>query len=723
MNRDRLAARLLATFLGELEEQLAAMNADLLALEANRGDADRTKALFRAAHTLKGAARAAGVPVIEQACHALEARLAEARDGARALDAQEFTMLFTAVDALGDAGKRLRAGQDPLGEPLASLLARFGGATGPGPRGPVPASRAPAVPERGDDQVRIEVEKLDALLAAAGQLLAAGARVEARQGDVAALHAETRRRATEWRHVSRRLRLALEHLAPAPAGAQAAAAVEHGLTHLAQETGRLASLAAEDARTLGHATAELMDRARRLRMRPFADACEALPRMVRDLATAAGKEVEIAVTGGDVQADRAVLDGLREALLHLVRNAVDHGIEPPAGRERAGKPRRGAVRISATLRGDRLVVVTGDDGAGLDLGLVRAQLERRGLPIPATERDIARMLFLGGVTTRAQPTVISGRGVGLDLVRAAIDRLGGSIDVAWTPGAGTTFTLECPLSLATVRAILVNVGTQTLAIPTSYVERLLRVRLRDVKHAEGGAVIATPSAPVPLVSLARLLPPLPEVPAGDPIPVVLLAAGEQRLAVAVNELVAEQEIVVHPLDAGGRQPPYLSGGALLGTGRVALALSPPALIAAALESGVRGGVPLTAETGTPKPVKRRLLVVDDSITTRTLEQSILEAAGYDVRTAVDGAEAWAVLQDQGCDLLVADVEMPRMDGFELCEAIRGSKRFKELPIVLVTAMETPQHRARGLEVGADAYIGKSSFDQHGLLDVIRQLLA
>jgi two-component system chemotaxis sensor kinase CheA len=723
MNKDRLGARLLETFLGELDEQLRAMNADLLALEAAPGDANRLKSVFRVAHTLKGAARAAGIPAVEKTCHALESMLAEAREGKRKLGGGEFALLFSAVDALADAGRRLRAKEDPLGGPLAALLSSLeptGGPTAARPSTPVVSGPA-AASERGDGQVRIETEKLDALFASAGQLLTANARAAARPAEIAALHDFAIRSATELRRTGHKLRLALERAGAPQTEAQAVTALEQVMRRIVLETGRMAAGLAEDARVLARTTGEVLDRARRLRMRPFTEACEALPRAVRDLATASGKQVQLAVIGGEVEADRSVLDALREPLMHLVRNAVDHGIESPTERERGGKPRHGTLRVAAALRGDRLVVTVADDGAGLDVEAIRAQLTRGGRAAPESDRELSRLLFQSGVTTRARPTEISGRGVGLDIVRTVTEQMGGSVDVAWESAAGTAFTLECPVTLATVRAVLVAVGPQALALPTAYVERLLRVRLADIKHAEGRPVISAGEVPVPLVPLARLLPRLVEKPVADPVPVVLLTAGDRRLAVAVDELIAEQEVLVQPLERLTHPLPHLSGGALLGTGSVALVLNPPALIDAGLQLPEGAELP-AAEGAAARPQKRRILVVDDSITTRTLEQSILEAAGYEVLTAVDGSDGWRVLQEHGCDLLVADIEMPRMDGFALCEAVRGSKRFKDVPIVLVTAMETPEHRARGLEVGADAYIGKSSFDQQNLLDVIRQLL-
>jgi two-component system chemotaxis sensor kinase CheA len=404
-----------------------------------------------------------------------------------------------------------------------------------------------------------------------------------------------------------------------------------------------------------------------------------------------------------------------------VRNAVDHGIEPPAVRARVGKAPQGTVRVSAHTRGDRLVVEVGDDGAGVDLGAVRSRLATLGRAVPNDDREAARALFEPGVSTRAEATTISGRGVGLDLVRATVARIGGVVDVTWEAGAGTTVTLECPVSLATLRGVVARVSGQPVVIPTAHVARLLRVRPDDVRQAEGRSVLPSPDGPVSLVALARVLgPPLADATASEETPVVLLHAGPRRLAVAVDELLAEQEVVVRPLARRGGAMPHLAGAAILGTGQVALVLNPAAVVDSGLAGAQAAAVALA-----PAPVARRrprVLVVDDSITTRTLEQSVLEAAGFDVATAVDGADGWRLLQEQGADLVVADVEMPRMDGIALCRAIRASKRFAALPVVLVTALERPEHRAQGLDAGADAYIGKSGFDQQHLLDTVRQLL-
>lgn len=763
MNRDQLAARLLRVFLAELEEQQRAFNAGVLALEAEPGSSTQLGALFRVTHTLKGAATAAGVPLIREVCHALETLLAQARDGKRRLGHDEFALLFSAADALQDAGERLRNGTPLAGSPLEVLAQQLSDppgtprlapprpsahplpSTGPRATGRVDVPAAPPPPPappwepsaaaaagartptraqphaRAADHVRVETEKLGALLASAGQIRRFAAELAARAAEIRQLHAAVEHATTQWRAGRRRLAQALGEVETADPARRWLERVDEGLKQTLEHAARLSAAAAADARGSSRLADELSQRAMQLRLRPFSDACEHLPRVLRDTTRATGKEAKLEIRGGEVEADRAVLQGLGEALLHLVRNAVDHGIEPPETRERMGKPRAGRVQVAASLRADRLVITVSDDGAGIDLDRVRERALQYGWDVPTDASELVQLLFRGGFSTRAETTEVSGRGVGLDVVRSTLERLRGSVDVRWTPGGGATFVLECPLTLATSRVLLVRVGTQSLAIPTAFVERMLRVLPAQIRRAGGRDVIPGDAAPIPVVSLARLLgPPLPEPAADGAVPVVRLLSGDRRLAVLVDELLGEKEVVVRPIQRLSRLPFYLSGAAILGADEVTLVLNPAGLVAEGLKGAADSRIGHAA-AGVDTPAKR-VLVVDDSISTRTLEQSILESAGYQVLTAVDGLDAWRVLQQEQVDLVVSDIEMPRMDGFALCEAIRGSRRMAELPVVLVTALESDAHRARGLEAGADAYILKSSFDQQNLLDVVQQLI-
>lgn len=732
MDRARLAARLLATFLDELDEQLRALNADLLALEVAPDDAERLRSVFRVAHTLKGAARAANVPAVEALCHALEGMLAGARDRGAPLTGAQLALLFAGADALADAAQRLRAGGGLQDAPVATLLAQLRNRPAAELRAPSPANPAPPAPpppappprEPADarvetsatapasapppdrvehaEPVRVGAEKLDTLVAVAG--------------DVAGLAAVAAERAE-----------AAEAFVDRLARAQRVGA-DDSMRALFGETGALVRAIREGARALARASGELTHGVRELRLRPVSDLTEALPRVVRDIAVSVGKDVGLALEGTDVEADRLVLDGLREPVLHLVRNAIDHGIEPADERARRGKPARATVTVAASLAGDRLRLDVRDDGGGLDTAAIRAAVERRGRVAPSDPRALAAVLFEGGTSTRREATTISGRGVGLDLVRAAAERLGGAVDVIWEEGRGTQFTIETPVTLAALRAVLASAGGQRFAVPTGAVERVLRVDPGDLRPLDGrlvlpGAVAGDDGAPVPVVSLARLLgPPLAERPLEGRVPALLLAGGGQRVAVLVDEVLDEQEVVVRPLERAGpaASARYAGAATLAGAGLV-LVLNAAFLLAAASAQG--GPSPALGRAAAGRAAApRRVLVVDDSITTRALEESVLAAAGYDVVTAVDGAEAWRSVQEGGFGLVISDVEMPRMDGLTLCATIRGSERFRDLPVILVTSLDRPEQRERGLEVGADAYITKSSFDQDDLLQTVEQLL-
>lgn len=750
VDRGALAARLLATFLDELDEQLRALDEDLLALERDPADAAHLRSVFRIAHTLKGASAAAGVHAIEEVCHALESMCAVARDGGTPLVGSQISLLFAGSDALRDAARLLREGRDAGSSPvLLELLqqlrqraseaqneVRAQPGSAPVARGTVPDRRSPpitsdpaaVVPRVGpvserDDQIRVAARQLDSLVTVAGELLGMTGMFGDRPADADAVAESIRTWRAEWRRDGGTIRKSLAG-ASAPAGLVGAlAAVDDRLAQLDRQVGELARAIGDDARTLGGTTSRLVENVRRLRMRPFAEVAELLPRAARDVAAGLGKEVRIIVEGQEIEADRTVLDALREPLLHLVRNAIDHGIEAPAERLRVGKASEGSVSVRAELGGDWLRVTIADDGAGLDVASIRAMLKERGREVPAEDSDVARTLFESGFSTRRVATNISGRGVGLDIVRTSVERLGGTVNLRWQRGAGTTFTIEVPVSVATLRALLVRVGNQMLAIPTTFLERLMRVPRENVRLVEGRSMLTLGGEAVPLTSLARLLgPPLVDPLPGPQLNVLLLAVAGRRLALAVDELCEEREVAVRPLEhAGDEAAARYSGAALLDGTRIALVVNASGLVGSSGLAGRDASMGFATETIAPaRPW--HILVVDDSITTRTLEESVLSAAGYKVTTAVDGVDALRLVQDGGVDLVVSDVEMPRLDGLGLTEQIRAMPAHAKLPVILVTSLDKPEERARGLEAGADAYIMKSSFDQDTLLGIVRQLL-
>ena len=602
-----------------------------------------------------------------------------------------------------------------------------------------PPQTEPLADSSASGSVRVPAEKLDALLSSNGELLIARRRVASRLESLAGLRELVGRWKAEWRTHEKPLgKFVQQHVhgtetnGPREQGngrqlprraAQLLERTGENFQRLEKDLERLLGAMAEDSRQLDQAADSLQEDVRRARMLPFAEACQGLDRMVRDLAQARGKQVELALQGNTVELDRSILEGLKDPLRHLVRNAVDHGAETPSQRQAAGKAPSSRISVSAALRGSQVEIVVADDGRGLDLDALREQVRKKRLPEPGDDRELSRVVFHPGLSTSPIITDISGRGVGLDVVKSRVESLHGTVDLSWQAGQGTRFTLIVPLTLTTLRALLVSAGGQVLAFAGTNVQRLVRASASDLRSVAGRPVLSLGGASWPWASLSEVLGLPAREPArpSDKTPVLLVAAGDQRMAFAVDEFLAEQEIVVKSLGARVRRARNVSGATILPSGRIALVLNAAYLVRHALSQGpVRK---LAAATGgaTVQP-KKRLLVVDDSVTTRILEKSILEAAGYEVSVAADGEAAWRLLQERGADLVVSDVDMPRMDGFVLTQLIRGAEGFQKLPVILVTARDTDQDKARGIEVGADAYLVKSAFDQRNLLETITQLL-
>ncbi|NVI97276.1 response regulator [Myxococcus sp. AM009] len=726
MDRDRLAQALLATFLEELEGHVVSLNRELLALERETAPARMAglvASLLRTLHSVKGAARAASATLVETACHRMEELLEQVRDaGAGMPDVYE--LCFTTVDALDDAGRRLAAREDLAGSPLETLLPQLERAAGrrAGAHAPTRGAPPPSPPPMLEDAVpspkaappsvepppgggashgaealpvRVSAQKLDALLARSGELRVATLRLEGRADALDSV------------------REALAQAREAVLGTPGEQALLRAETELARVTLELAA----DRRALGGVATGLDDEVRRARTLSFEEGCEGLERAARDVARSMGRQVRLEIQGGALELDRSLLQGLREPLLHLVRNAVAHGLERPEERQRLGKPAEGRLLLTARLKGSRVEVTVDDDGRGLDLDALRGQARARGLRVPESDEEAARLVFLAGLSTAAQVTQVAGRGVGLDVVRMHVEGLRGSVEVTTRPGLGSGFTLDVPLTLSTLRVLLVSAGGQTLALASESVARLVRLAPDEVRDVEGRPAWASGDALVPLASLAEVLG-LPPGPPRARRGAVVLAAGSARAVVVVDEVLAEQEALVRSLGHRVRRARHVSAAAVLPDGRLSLLLNPLSLVRAA---GGRAAASLFPAPATQR-TRRRVVLADDSPTTRALEQSILESAGYEVVACVDGADAWERLQAGGADALVLDVEMPRMDGFTLTEAVRGSPRFSRLPVVLVTARGKPEDKARGLRAGASAYLVKSAFDPTSLLETLRRLL-
>lgn len=754
----RLQARLRELFLEELDDQLRHLTEGLEAL------ADGTSArpgavadLFRYAHSLKGAAFSAGATSVGSMCHDLEDLLVEVRDGDDEIGPTTLARLTDLVDAVAERGRRLRtewagpaepADADPsaphpgAGAPLQPPVTLPGppsadAAGSTQPAGPAPPDTEPTAPPRQPPAgtapvlvpadaaagstaspapaVRLAASKVDALMDQAGELVGA---TYLSDGLVDLLRrAEQRLRGDE---VERRRER--DRILDAVPDRETRAAVAATLT-AAEERHRSAArdlhdvlnqLSSHQQSLRGRATS-FAEAARSARLVPFEHATSGLQRLVRELASDLGKQVDLRIQATAVEVDRDLVQVIRDVLGHLIRNAVDHGIEPPTERTRAGKPVRGAVRVHASLRSEGVRIVVSDDGRGLDdARLRRAAATRGGAALGRTTSELA---FEPGVSTAAQVSNVSGRGVGLDAVRTAVETRGGTVAATTDPHRGSTWTVLLPLDLSTMRALLVRAGEQTTALPSAWVRRLVRVP-GEVARVDGRHVLEVDGEAAPLVPLAGLLgwapPTVPAVRTG------VVVGGDDGIAVlTVDEVVAEREIVLRAAPARLEGVSRVLGTTQLEDGAVALVLNPSAcarLAALASAEEVR-------HPAEPAPREaRRVLLAEDSLTTRELERSLLESAGFSVVVAQDGQQAWELLQTTEVDAVVSDVNMPRMDGIDLCRAIRRSSRLGSLPIVLVTSLHSDADRRAGLEAGADAYLTKVGFNRDKLVAALERVL-
>jgi two-component system, chemotaxis family, sensor kinase CheA len=520
------------------------------------------------------------------------------------------------------------------------------------------------------------------------------------------------------------------------------------LRELHAQVSDLSRLYTADTMHLSLVIDELENEIKRLRMLPFSTITTTFARMVRDLARQSGKEAVLTILGGETEVDKRILEGIKDPLTHILRNAVDHGIEKPDKRLAAGKNRAGSITLSAEQNGNEILIRLADDGAGIDMEAVRQSVART----PATQRsgrdpnsmgeaDLIDAIFSLGISTSRIITDVSGRGVGLNVVRNNIEALHGRIGVESHLGQGTVFSLILPLALTGTRGLLIRAAGQMFAIPISNVERTLSLQPSSIFTVEGHDAIQYENHPVTLVRLSEVLG-LPD--AGHinlsslkEFSAVILSitdrVGSQQLggrqarqvAFIIDELSGEQEIVIKDLGRQLTRVGGIAGATVMGSGEVVLVLNAADLMRLTLRRGGRSLVEsfttqTEEETG---GARKTILVVDDSITTRTLEKNILEAAGYNVLIATDGYEALGMIRSTGRpDLVVTDIVMPRMDGFELTSQIKNDPQLSDLPVILVTSLDSAEDKERGIEVQADAYIVKSSFDQVNLLDTIQQLI-
>lgn len=582
--------------------------------------------------------------------------------------------------------------------------------------------------------VRVETERLDDLMRQTGELNVTRVRIARRVHDLENL-------LQEWEGCLREAALhgrALGELArgrgtSADRAAVLAERLHASLEQAAVRLRRLNESAQEDYARLQFVTDELEDSIRSIRLLPLSTVFTLFHRTVRDIGREQGKEVQLAVEGGETAADKRILEEIKDPLMHLIRNAVDHGVETPEDREKVGKPRSATIRLRAYSRANLVVIEVSDDGRGVDLDAIRRTALRRKICTEAelatmTSAQVQMLIFAPGFSTRTIITDISGRGVGMDVVRNNVERLKGSIRLDSRPGAGCTVRLELPVTLSTTHVLIAEVAGRSYAVPVDYVEITRLVSPREIFAMEGRDTLMHEGAPISVARLEHLLElPEPARRPGDQAdrgvprhqPCMILVSGEDRFGVLVDQMLDEQEVVLKPLGSLLKRVRNVSGATILGTGEVCIVLNPADLARTVRRMKAQSVI----KTSTPEagPV-RTLLLADDSITTRTQEKRILESAGYRVVTAVDGLDAWNKLQTGRFDGVVSDVEMPNMTGLQFTARLRQEAVFRDLPVILVTSLSSDEDRRRGIEVGANAYLTKPTFDQRVLLETLERLI-
>jgi len=722
-----LDSRVLAAFQAEHREHLEGLRGILAAMETGGGavTTDSWDEAARRAHSLKGGARAAGLRLLETLGHRLEALFDRARDGALSLESEARRVIYQALDFFEDWMAALAEGR-PLPE-IGETVRRIETVLGMEPEVAEPLPEAPVAAASGPaDMLRLSAGQLDRLLQSAGEVLTESLR----QDLVGRALDRIGARISETGKECRRARMLTRRATDRPDLARAAEQVELLETRVRALTGQMRAVRLDHQRSsfaLGLLAEQLQQDVRRARMVPAETVFQPFRRMVRELAADEGKEIEFHASGFGVQADRMVLQALKDPLMHTLRNAVSHGIEPAEERARQGKGPAGQVLCRIEASGNRLNVVVEDDGRGLDFQRIAEVAVQRKLlsesqAAAAAPDDLIPLLFQPRFSTARMITPLAGRGLGLSVVQEAVARLQGRAELRRRDGAGTALTLSVPLSLATYRLILAACAGQTFAIPFYGVDGLDRIPVENVRTVEGRAVITVDGEPVPLQSLAHLLNVgEPAIQAeGGIVPVVLLRSAKKRLAVAVDHFLGQRDAVLKDLPGPAAKSEKLTGAIITEDGSVALVLNPAELVESYDPTG-RAPLLETAETPDEEAAPT-VLLVDDSITTRTLEKGILEAQGYEVLVAVDGIEGLSKLRTEKVDLMIVDVRMPRMDGFTMLAEVKKDARLRDIPAILVTSMESEADIERGLGLGAEAYITKRKFDHQELLETIEQLL-
>jgi two-component system chemotaxis sensor kinase CheA len=726
--------KLAAIFQGEHAEHLEHIRSILALLEhveETKGRIELDEA-FRRAHSLKGAARAVDLAAVEGLASGLETLFSRVREGLMPLNRQMARVIHQVLDASEECVGAFRENRVP-DEPAAALHAIDDLLGIKKPRNeelvdfvekPAAGSSGPEARLQPAEMARLPAENLDRLVRSMGQILTESQRQAGVTGEIDALDSQIGEMATEcvrFRKASAALRWRLASQPGYSPVIKYLAFVEQKVRTLVTQS----STARRSQQRGVWSTRRLAEQLQRdvwsARMAPAEDLFEGFRKMVRDLAEVENKHIDFRLSGSGVRADRMVLQALKDPVMHLLRNAISHGIEAPAERTAKGKAPVGSLTLRLDSQRGRLIVQVEDDGRGVDLKKV-AQVLSQDEPGAHSSEELAQAIFRPGFSTSATVNHLSGRGMGLSVVYETVHRLQGDVNLRTKSGPGASFLLSVPLCVSTSHLLLLSCAGQTFGITTHGIDRLYSVHVDRVETLEGKPTVILEGQAVPLYGLAHLLHIGDESPAvrGNTLPVMVLKSGDRRFAVWVDEFLTERDALIQELGMPIPTTGNVSGGAISRDGTVFVVLNPAGLAASCLPSAATQ-IPRTAQP-VVEAAASSILVVDDSITSRSLERSILEAHGYRVRVAVDGLEALEMLGVEKADLIITDIQMPRMDGFAFVEALKADSRLNKIPVIIVSSLEKAEDQERGLLLGADAYVVKRKFDQTELLNAIRLMI-
>lgn len=758
MSGDLSGFSLMELFRMEAETHTATLSAGLVSLEATSATPEMIDPLMRAAHSLKGAARIVGLDAIVQVAHAMEDCFVAAQKGGLLLRPEHVDLLLRGVDMLTQVAQlgeaevpawqtehadeidvlvsELKSAKDDRlpARPIAPLTVP---SVTPAPvidevRGDMPdrpASPAPAA-ERGHDRaVRVTAESLTRLLGLAGEALMQSHRISPLVDSLWRLKGKQTGLLEALQGLEDRL--ASHDGLPTVVDRERLARAKDQASQGLQKLGETVEAIEEFARQNETLSSRLHHEVLTSRMRPLAEGIRGFPRLVRDLARELGKQARFEVVGENTGVDRDILDRLEAPLNHLIRNAVDHGLEMPEDRRAAGKAAVGTVRLEARHRAGMLQITLSDDGRGINLERLRAKVVERELTTAAiakelSEAELLEFLFLPGFSTKEDVTEVSGRGVGLDVVHNMVRAVGGSVRVNARPGNDTRFLLLLPITVSVIRALLVEIAGEPYAFPLSRIDRIIMLDRNDLRELQGKPHVMLDDHPVGLVEATAVL----ELSPGDArgtgerLPVVIVSDRSHRFGVVVDRFLGERDLRVSPLDSRLGKVPNMSSSSVLENGWPVLIIDVEDMIRSIdnMLAGRRLGKLGSEIVAQKVRAAKRVLIVDDSITVRELERQLLENHGYTVDVAVDGIDGWNAVRSAHYDLVVSDVDMPRMDGIQLVRQIKEDGRLKAIPVVIVSYKDREEDRIRGLDAGANSYLTKSSFHDRTFLTTVADLI-